>query len=51
MSQFFDTVRDGASCMVEPAWMRVQRALASVTADRPVEARWTACVSDWGTGR
>jgi hypothetical protein len=51
MSQVFDIVRDGASCMVEPAWMRVQRALASVPADRLVAARWTACVSDWGTGR
>jgi|GEM_PF-3410170 len=33
MSRFFDIVRDGAACLVELARMR---ALASVTADRPV---------------
>ena len=47
MSQIFDSVRDGAACMVEPAWMRAKRALASVTADRSVEARWAVGASDW----
>ncbi|MCJ2069891.1 hypothetical protein MKK75_13990 [Methylobacterium sp. J-030] len=52
MSPVFDIVRDGAACMVEPAWMRAERALASATAARSVEAHWTAGVSDWReTGR
>ncbi|SDO49712.1 hypothetical protein SAMN05216360_12448 [Methylobacterium phyllostachyos] len=50
MSQFFDIVRDGAACMVEPAWMRTRQVLASATADRSVEARWTACALDWRAG-
>jgi hypothetical protein len=50
MSQFFDIVRDGASCMVEPAWMRAKRALASTPADRPAGTVWTAALSDWEAG-
>ncbi|MCJ2087158.1 hypothetical protein MKK88_14355 [Methylobacterium sp. E-005] len=50
MSQVFDSVRDGAACMVEPAWMRTQRALASATADRSVGTVWAARVSVWHTG-
>lgn len=36
MSTIFDITRDGAACMVEPAWMRTKRALAgtSVPASR-----------------
>lgn len=50
MSQIFDSVRDGASCMVEPAWMRAQRALAPALTDRSVGTAWTAGLSDWPTG-
>ena len=50
MGQIFDSVRDGAACMVEPARMQARRALVSATADRSVEGRWAAGVFDWRAG-
>lgn len=49
MSQIFDSIRDGAACMVEPAWMRAQRALAgrSVRAFGSVQIDRSKDVSDW----